>query len=486
MNEAIACSLLSTIRPSLTLLPDEPEYERAKAAFWSSTQTKSTPAAIFQPRMAADVSIAIIILKKTSCRFAVKSGGHGKWAGESSINGGVLIDLANMKQIKLSQKQSVVALGPGNRWGDVYSALEPLGLTVVGGRASGVGVGGFLLGGGISWYSNLYGWGCDNIEAYEVVLADGSVVTASEDVFPDLYKALRGGTGNFGIVTAFFVKLYPYTGMWGGTKTFKRQYSDQATKGFIDIGSISDSVDPKSFFILSLSTTEDKSWVWGSSLIYCDTNVNLACFNAVETIPTLNNECRVRDQTESVAHLQSYYPNWMQYSIWTMATKVDLITLRICCAIWEEEMDPLLHEVGDLVPVLAIQYITSKVIEGAGRSGGNVTGLAGTQPFVMYNSEPRWAHAHDNQRVISHIKRAFERMSTESRRLGTNHEYRYSNYASEYQDAIVSYGTDSNEFLRKVSNKYDPNGVFQKLRSSGFDFSGPPRKIQELEYGAKL
>lgn len=144
------CSLLSTLRPSATLLPGNPEYERARATYWNHTQAKATPAAIFQAETAADVSVALIVLRQTSCPFAVKSGGHGKWPGESSINGGVLIDLAKMKQIKLSKDRSTVAIGPGNRWVDVGFALEPLGMTVVGGRAADVGVGGFLLGGKIT------------------------------------------------------------------------------------------------------------------------------------------------------------------------------------------------------------------------------------------------------------------------------------------------------------------------------------------------
>lgn len=105
------------------------------------------PACIFQPRAAVDVSVALIILQFTHCPFAVKSGGHGKFQGESSISNGVTIDLAKLNHISVEDDGAAVRIGPGNRWHDVYSALEPLGLTAVGGRAMTVGVGGFLLGG---------------------------------------------------------------------------------------------------------------------------------------------------------------------------------------------------------------------------------------------------------------------------------------------------------------------------------------------------
>lgn len=89
----------------------------------------------------------MVISRYSSCPFAVKSGGHGKFCGESSINDGILIDLAQLNGIKVAEDRSTVTVGPGNRWYDVYAAIEPLGITVVGGRASTVGVGGFLLGG---------------------------------------------------------------------------------------------------------------------------------------------------------------------------------------------------------------------------------------------------------------------------------------------------------------------------------------------------
>ncbi|KIW25670.1 uncharacterized protein PV07_08831 [Cladophialophora immunda] len=473
---ADACLLLSLICPSQMHQPGTPGYEHARASFWNQTQAEAVPAGIFQPETAAQVSLAIVVCRHTSCPFAVKSGGHGKWCGESSINGGLLIDLARMKQIQLSKHQSTVAVGPGNRWSDVYAALEPLGITVVGGRASGVGVGGFLLGGGISWYSNLYGWGCDNVRSYEVVLRDGTIVTASKDSHRDLYKCLRGGAGNFGVVTSFELETYPYTGMWGGRKAFEYQHGQAAMQAFIDTGLISDGEDPKSFFILGLATTDEKAWVWGASLAYCDAvHTSPVCFKAIDAIPSVADDCALRDQTECVARMQESYPPWLQHCLWAFATQVDLPTLQICCRIWQEEMQSLVDQLDWFKPVLAIQYTTEAVVEGAARNGGNILGLSSTRPFIMYNAEPRWRHARDNLRVSKAIDKAFERMHAEAQRRGTSHEYRYSNYASEYQDPLRSYGPDANEILRDVSRRYDPDSVFQTLRTSGFNLSGAPR-----------
>jgi hypothetical protein len=98
----------------------------------------------------------------------VKSGGHAAFSGASNIDSGITIDLSNLNQVDIYQDESEASVGPGNTWYDVYSELEGLGLSVIGGGVSAIGVGGFTLGGWISFFSGLYGWGCDNVNTYEV------------------------------------------------------------------------------------------------------------------------------------------------------------------------------------------------------------------------------------------------------------------------------------------------------------------------------
>jgi hypothetical protein len=117
---------------------------------------------------------------------------------------------------------NTVSILPGSRWGPVFQALEPYGIGVAGGRQNPVGVAGFLLGGGNSFMNNAYGWGCDTVKNFEVVLADGQVVSANADENRDLWIALKGGSGNFGLVTRFDLKGIPFADpanpvMWGGT-----------------------------------------------------------------------------------------------------------------------------------------------------------------------------------------------------------------------------------------------------------------------------
>lgn len=120
-------------------------YERAKGTFWNIPQRELYPACIYQPRDASDVSLGIIVARYSRCPFAIKSGGHGKFSGESNIDGGITFDLVNINRIDVVDEGRSVVIGPGNRWLDVYTALESLGIVVAGGRDAGVGVGGFLL-----------------------------------------------------------------------------------------------------------------------------------------------------------------------------------------------------------------------------------------------------------------------------------------------------------------------------------------------------
>jgi FAD/FMN-containing dehydrogenase len=110
----------------------------------------------------------VLISQLTKCPFAAKSGGHAAFTGSSNSDGGITVLLRDLNEVTLSEDRSVASIAPGNTWGDVYTALEPYGLAVVGGRVSDIGVGGLTTGGGISYHSNLYGWALDNVESFEV------------------------------------------------------------------------------------------------------------------------------------------------------------------------------------------------------------------------------------------------------------------------------------------------------------------------------
>jgi hypothetical protein len=181
------------------------------------------PWRIVLPGTTADVSEVMSIVNKASCPFGIRSGGHAVYANANSVSEGLTIDLGYLNATTYQPGSSHASIQPGARWGAVYDVLAKDGVAVVGGRVTGVGVSGLILGGGNSFHSGRYGFSCDTIQAYEVVLANGTIVTATADSHVDLFRGLCGGSGNLGIVTRFDMMTVKLNGgkerphIWGGT-----------------------------------------------------------------------------------------------------------------------------------------------------------------------------------------------------------------------------------------------------------------------------
>jgi hypothetical protein len=209
--------------------------------------------------------------------------------GYANTNGGVLIGLTNLNEIQLSSDSSKVSIGPGVRWEDVYDYLEPHGLIALGGRVGNVGVPGLLLGGGISFYSNQYGFAADNVIAYEVVLADGEIVTATASHYSDLHWALKGGGNSFGIVTRFDVSTYKSPTVCAGILEVAVAEKDPFLSAVANFGQYGSS-DAKAAVIPSifmLGPSLGNMTVYTSALFYDGTDCDqpaLANFTALPAI----------------------------------------------------------------------------------------------------------------------------------------------------------------------------------------------------------
>ncbi|KAI3339005.1 hypothetical protein F4824DRAFT_508939 [Ustulina deusta] len=148
-------------------------------------------------------------------KFAIRSGGHNPNPGFAGVGEeGILIDMSHMTEVALSKDGSIASLGPGNRFGEVEKTLNSSGRAVHGGRNNQVGVGGYFLGGGLTYFNSIYGLGADNVVNYEVVLANSSIINADAHGNRDLWWALKGSGTNFGVVTRFDVKATENSPYW--------------------------------------------------------------------------------------------------------------------------------------------------------------------------------------------------------------------------------------------------------------------------------
>jgi FAD/FMN-containing dehydrogenase len=187
------------------VLPGSPDYETARRV-WNGFHDPH-PAAVIRCSSALEIAAAVRFAAERALPLAVRGGGHS-FPGYGSCDGGIVVDLAPLSEVTVDRERRIALVGGGATWADVDRATAAVGLAVPGGLVSTTGVGGLTLGGGIGWLSRSWGLACDQLVAAEVVLADGSVTTASESDNADLLWALRGGGGNFGIVSRFEFRLH--------------------------------------------------------------------------------------------------------------------------------------------------------------------------------------------------------------------------------------------------------------------------------------
>jgi FAD/FMN-containing dehydrogenase len=205
IGEATLGELEATLRGHL-IRPGDPDYDQARVV-WNAAHDRH-PALIIRCAGTADVMRAVEFARSEGLQVAVRGGAHSI-AGFSTSDGGVVIDTSPMQGIRVDPAGRRAIAQPGLTWSTFDHETQAFGLAVTGGLVSTTGIAGFTLGGGLGWLLRKCGLTCDNLVSADLVTADGQLVTASEQERPDLFWALRGGGGNFGVVTSLEYRLHP-------------------------------------------------------------------------------------------------------------------------------------------------------------------------------------------------------------------------------------------------------------------------------------
>jgi hypothetical protein len=200
------------------ITPDDNGYDEARAVY--NAMIDKRPAAIVQPADAADVAAAVRHAHDAGLDLAVRGGGHSV-PGFGTCDGGIVIDLSTMRAVTVDPSSKTARAAGGATLGDFNEATGAHGLATTGGIISTTGVGGLTLGGGIGYLARGFGLSIDNLASAQVVTADGETLTASDREHEDLFWAIRGGGGNFGVVTSFEFRLHPVSEIYGGPMFFE-------------------------------------------------------------------------------------------------------------------------------------------------------------------------------------------------------------------------------------------------------------------------
>lgn len=212
MNHDAEASLAKSLRGRV-LSPKTPGYDQARSV-WNAMIDRR-PALIAQTLGAADVVAAVAYARESGLMLSVRGGGHNV-SGNAVVDGGVMIDLSPMRWVRVHPGRKTVQVGPGATWAHVDAETQAFGLATTGGVVATTGVAGLTLGGGLGWLQGKFGLACDNLIAADLVTADGRLVKASAEENADLLWGLRGGGGNFGVVTAFEFRVHEVGELHGG------------------------------------------------------------------------------------------------------------------------------------------------------------------------------------------------------------------------------------------------------------------------------
>jgi hypothetical protein len=214
--DGVASSTLDRLEADLRgrlVRPLDPEYGATRAVFNGMIDRR--PLAVIVCAGPSDVARGITFARDHDLTLSVRGGGHSV-AGNAVCDGGIMLDLSRMKGIRVDPRTRTARAGPGATLGELDHETQAHGLATPLGVVSMTGIAGLTLGGGLGWLNGAYGLACDNLLSADVVTADGGLVTASEEAHDDLYWGLRGGGGNFGVVTSFEYRLHPVSTVLAG------------------------------------------------------------------------------------------------------------------------------------------------------------------------------------------------------------------------------------------------------------------------------
>ncbi|OCL03328.1 FAD-binding domain-containing protein [Glonium stellatum] len=455
-----ACSELAHLLPGKVFLEDTPEYAKEQTSYWLAQQRSLHPQCHVAPSSAAEVSAVIRVTTANEARFAIKSGGHTTVAGASNIAQGITVDLSRLSSVEPSDNGSTAWLGVGCTWLDVYRdpKVADAGLAVAGARVGMVGVGGYVLGGGFSWYSGRYGWTCDAVLEFEVVLANGEILRVNTHEHPDLFWALKGGGSNFGIVTRIKMPVFEQEDMYSSKAWYEQEYLDGVLSAIEAFNS--KALDPDANLFMTI--VYDRMYqLFRNVIMFVNTGANTSSSAFLDfSFPTLENSTSITDMGGVSASLDDYYNKPFRKEKFTLTFYNSAALMSRIAAIFRQHARVMhLDEKGPIA--MTFQPLTASHLS----AGNNALGFSAADgPLILFSLEVYWSSPSKDEYMRVHLQRIEAIMRQEAQNQGLLHPFIYLNYAARWQRPFESYGARNLKRLTAIREQYDPRRVFKDLQ----------------------
>jgi FAD/FMN-containing dehydrogenase len=433
--------------------PPEPEVARPTY----NAMHASAPDVTVRPTGTADVVDAIAYARRRGMPIAVRGGGHSI-AGLSAPKGGMLIDLADMDGVHVDQARRLAVVQGGALWGDVDRETQAFGLVAPGGVISDTGVGGLTLGGGYGWVRRRYGLSVDQLVEAQVATADGRVLTANAEEHPDLFWALRGGGGNFGVVTSFTFALQPLgptvafsatmypieesAAVLQGWRRFTASAPDEITSLFVTLTFPADPEMPPEL--------HDRPIAIAAAVHTGDVEEGMRATAPLRELGTVLLDL---SQPEAFTQVQSgfdaLFPRQGLRSYWKSQYVDDLgeEAIATVARLAQERPAPL--------TMLAVLHMGGAIA----RVDPEATAFAQRSADYLVSIDGNWSEPADDEAMIAWVRGAWEQVVP----FGTGEVYlNYTGRADEPPDAAVESALGRNlDRLARIKAVYDPENVFR-------------------------
>lgn len=453
-------------------------YIQEQNNYWSTACGDLKPTCIVAPSSAMEMSQVVKELHDVDTFFAVKSGGHMPNNGFASIQDGILISTKNLDQVLYNADDETAVVGPGLAWEDAQLALDKTasGRAIVGGRLGGVGVGGYMLGGGLSFLSSQYGWAANNVVNFEVVLANGTVVNANAKEHSDLFAALKGGGNNFGIVTAYTLQTHPMDHkVWGGNYIFTADQTADVLEAVRDF--TENYPDDKAAIIV---TSEHAALIntWIMFLFYDGPEPPQGVFDRFKALNPTDTTKTWDTYYDLLKHNDFFILKGQRYTIATETTPIPNAT--VSAEVMQTYYDHWFNitktvlDVPGVIGSLALQPMPPAITKKAKAMGGDLINFPDDQAYIVIELDFSYSFAASDNKIDAANKNLFNGFNeiisnyVDQGVLPDVYRPLFMNDANYAQDYWARMDPASVQMARAVRQQYDPEMFFQKRTSGGW------------------